>query len=106
MTTDDGTYFSYLDIPVNVRRAVTFHGKESDGLDRMDYDSYYPGYSWPRMNLNASGTTIFTNRAIAGTHGAIGGTPGYTPPGNHAVDYSYVETAVSQLKLMTICDRS
>ncbi|MEQ1828487.1 MAG: RHS repeat-associated core domain-containing protein [Pirellula sp.] len=65
----------------NVATVVWLHGVEGGSLNRRDYDSgSAPWYNWPRMDLtwNTAKTRVI-NLPMEATHGAIGGTPGYSP---------------------------
>jgi RHS repeat-associated protein len=68
-------------VPGNVKNAVWVHGVESPGGHFRDYDDGSPfWFDWPRMNLSWHGAkTNMHDVPLQATHGAIGGTPGYSP---------------------------
>ena len=81
-------------VSANVLNAVWAHGVERTGDAHYwhgglrDYDSESaPWFNWTRIAATFDRCTNLTDLPIAGTHGAMGGTPGYSP--DHSIPYNY-----------------
>jgi hypothetical protein len=98
------TYYDYLGrgshsaVTANVQNAFWLHGVEDHtgrggrygGTTRhyRDYDSDSPSwYNWPRMELTFAPGTQVVDRPTYANHGAIGGSPGYSP--DEPIGYQY-----------------
>jgi RHS repeat-associated protein len=85
-----GAWGTHDFISSNVQNVVWAHGVEDSTGSMRDYDeesAFY--YNWPRIQTRWGGTTRMTNLALEATHGAIGGTPGYSPSEPENYNYSY-----------------
>jgi len=83
-----GAWGTHDFISSNVQNVVWAHGVEDSTGSMRDYDEesfFY--YNWPRIQTRWGGTTRMTNLALEATHGAIGGTPGYSP--SEPTNYNY-----------------
>jgi pimeloyl-ACP methyl ester carboxylesterase len=79
-------------IPRKVQRAISLFGKE-DAIDNVDYDSDSGfAYNWPRIIVTTDpysqgGQSLI--KGINATHGAFGGTPGYSPVKPDGYDFGF-----------------
>jgi RHS repeat-associated protein len=109
---DDGAYLgrgSNNEVTFNVENVVWAYGHEELGFNswadggNVDYDSgSWFWLNWPRMKLlwTKDATQMF-KLPIEATHGAIGGTPGYSPD-TSLQDYSWKDDIERSIQVDTL----